>query len=151
MAAAKKRPSKAEAGPVETIDIARLLPRPEDEIPDDLSLVDPRTGKPTGIVLQVVGSDARAYRTQVGRLLRSEGITDLSDDGMTDDQIQERNERMGRVYAAASIVGWTGAAWDQKEFPWSLDNAMRLMTAVPWIGDAVLAKVQSKKKGPTGD
>ena len=94
-----------------------------------MQLVHPVTGDDTGIAFDVMGSDAPIFRVNLRRLY--DLIARKPDDPELDpDHLKILAEAR---LAACAMKGWTGLIWKGAGLQYSFDNAVMVMTALPWI------------------
>lgn len=94
----------------------------------DCAIVDPFTGKPTGMVFTIVGPDSdTAHRA---RLRLADELAEMADiDGRVSG---EHREKARRNCLAAHVIRWSGVAEDGKEVPFTTKNLLTLLK-VQWV------------------
>lgn len=94
----------------------------------EFELVDPVTGKPTGIKLRIAGPDSATQNR--ARLTLSDDLAESADlDGRVS---AAAREKLRIQCLAACVLGWD-VEEDGKPVPFSQANVTRLLTAAMWV------------------
>lgn len=98
----------------------------------DFDLLDPVTGKPTGITLRIAGPDSA---TQARARLQM--VDDLADMADADGRVSAVDREKARLYTLARCV----LGWDVKEdgqpVPFNHANVLRVLRSALWVQQQV--------------
>lgn len=122
---AETKPTAAKA----PFDLSTLDLAPGADAGATMQLIHPVTGDETGITFDVMGSDAPLFRSNLRRLY--DLLARKPDDPDLDpDHLKVLAEAR---LAGCALKGWTGMVWKGAELKYSFDNAVMVMTALPWV------------------
>lgn len=125
------------------LDLAEFDLQAEAERGATMPVLNPRTGQPLGCTLQVLGEDARAYRSNLRRLRDAAAAAMEREPTDEDDALL-----LGRARAAAAAITGSGGEpitvkGEAVDFS-SVDNAVGALVAYPWLADQVLTFIRNR-------
>lgn len=98
----------------------------------ELTIADPVTGRPTGIVFRVAGPDSATQRRAQLRL-----VDDLAEMAGPDGRVSAENRERARIDCLARcILGWT-VEEDGELLPFSHRNVVRVLGMARWLQEQV--------------
>ncbi|ACL58449.1 hypothetical protein [Methylobacterium nodulans] len=100
----------------------------------EMTVHDPKTGKPTDAVLRVIGQESAQYRANLRRIRDMVAAAPEREPADEDTQLMLSRARN----AAAAITGWTNIGFGGSPIEFSLEAAIELGTKRPWFADQVL-------------
>ena len=96
-----------------------------------LTILDPYNGKPTDIVINIIGADSKTYRTAKTNAYRESM------------QGKDADEISAKIYASC-VTGWQNVVKDGKEIGFSPEKAFDLFCDLNWLMDQVGAAVEKR-------
>jgi hypothetical protein len=100
----------------------------------EMTVHDPRTGKPTDAKVRVIGQDSAQYRANLRRIRDAVAAAPEREPADEDAQAMLARARS----AAAAITGWSDIGFGGAQIEFSTEAAIDLCTRRPWFADQVL-------------
>jgi hypothetical protein len=137
---AKNKTGGAEPSATPVFDLAGFDLQADAERGTMLQVRNPRTGEVTGATIQVIGSDARAYRVALRRIRDAAAAAPEREPTDEDDALL-----LGRARtAAAAVTAWDGMSLKGEALACTAEKAIEVFTTYPWLADQVLTFVNNR-------
>lgn len=101
----------------------------------EMTINDPKTGKPTDAKVRVIGQDSAQYRSNLRRI--RDAVAAAPEREPADEDAQTILARARS--AAAAITDWSGIGFGGAAIEFSTEAAVDLGVRRPWFADQVLA------------
>ena len=99
----------------------------------EMTVMDPKTGKPTDARIRVVGQDSAVYRAAL-RQIRDEVAAAPEREPTDEDRLLMLNRARN---AAAAVTDWTGIGSGGVQIEFSREAAIEACTKWPWLADQI--------------
>lgn len=106
-----------------------------DDQPFPVEVVHPVSGKPIGLVIQVVGTDSAAYQN-IQRKLQNRRLQKWQRNRSTKMSAEQLEEEQLELLCSC-IHSWTGMVVDGKEVEFSPDAAREILVRFPFVREQI--------------
>ncbi len=103
-------------------------------------LLNPKSGMPSGVTMQVYGGDARSYRTNLRRGQDAVAAAPEKEPTDADDALLLSRARA----AAAAVMSWSGVYVEDQEIEFNYNNAVELFSRYSWAADQVIMFINQR-------